>query len=116
MSTADPTTVNLKRKRGDTYADVIRIKSATTGAVEDITGRTYLMTVSSRRLPDSTTYQQFQMTGNITDAANGLVEFAPSSSQANRTGPFYHDIQETNSGVVRTIAIGRYTMTQDITK
>lgn len=111
-----PTIVNLSRKRGDTYADVIRVKSATTGAVEDITGRTYLMTVASKRLPEDSSYQQFQVTGSITDGPNGLVAFAPSASQANRTGYFFHDIQETNAGVIRTIAEGKYNMTQDVTK
>lgn len=107
---------NIQRRRGDTYANVMQVKSATTGAVEDVTGRTYVMTIDTRRLPDDNSTQVFQITGSITDAANGVVAFAPSTLQADNSGSYYHDVQQTDGSEIRTVATGRYTMIQDISK
>jgi hypothetical protein len=113
-----PTKVNLERKRGDSYADEITVSSTSTGAVVDITGYSFLMTVDPSASPADDTNNLFQLTGTITVAASGKVEFAPTAEQTDLTpATYYHDIQMTDvSGRKRTIAAGKYVITQDITK
>ena len=109
---------DLTRARGDTYADEIQIMSSTTGLALDITGFSFLLTIDPDRFPTGSGNNLYQLTGVITDAANGLVEFAPSAVQADQTpGRYWYDVQMTdNTGRIRTIQSGRYTFTQDITK
>lgn len=108
---------NIERKRGDTYADEITVKSKKTGQPINITGYTFLLTVASVKAPVDTTTKVFQLTGTIIDAAAGRVGFAPTESQADRLGKFYYDIQMTDAaGRKRTILEGEYKFVQDITK
>ena len=108
---------DITRKRGDTYADELIVKSKTTGLPINITGYTFLLTVDSRQSPDDETTKVYQLTGVIIDAAAGRVGFAPSSTQANRVGGFFFDVQMTDgSNRVRTIEGGKYRYVQDITK
>lgn len=113
-----PTKVNLERKRGDSYGDEFTISSTTTGAIVDITGYTFLMTVDPSADPEDSTTNLFQVAGNITSALFGKVEFAPTAEQTDLpAATYYHDVQMTDgSGRKRTIAFGKYTITQDITK
>lgn len=107
----------LTRKRGDTYADEVAVTDSA-GTAIDITGYTFTMTVDPERYPATAANNLFSLTGVITDAANGLVEFAPSAVQADQTpGRYWYDIQMTDAaGKIRTIVADRYTIQQDITK
>lgn len=108
---------NLTRKRGDTFADRFVITSEETGAVIDISGYTFLLTVDPEKEPVDDSANIFQLTGTIVDAAAGLVEFAPNATQADQLGSFYFDAQLTApSGRIRTFDSGKYKFTQDITK
>lgn len=111
---------NITRKRGDTYADEWEVTSETTGAAIDITGYTFLLTVDPEKAPEDDTNNLFQITGVITDAENGLVEFAPSSVQADNLGSYFYDIQMIDDTSPtprkRTIDSGKYKFVQDITK
>lgn len=105
------------RKRGDTYADEITVKSKKTLQPIDITGYGFLMTLDSRENPDDETTKEYQLIGTITDAPNGVVEFEPSALNADTVGSFYYDIQMTDgAGKVRTILEGKYVYGQDRTK
>lgn len=108
---------DLTRKRGDSYADEVTITDAS-GVVLDITGYSFTLTVDPSPAPADNTTKLFDVAGVILDAANGLVEFAPSAVQTDQTpGRYYYDIQMTdNVGRIRTIMNGTYTITQDITK
>ena len=107
----------LTRTRGDTHVDEFAITSKKTGAVVDITGASFLLTLSYVSSPYNSAKQIYQLTGTITDAENGVVEFAPSAVQADIVGTFYYDVQMTDAlGKIRTIEKGVYTYTQDITK
>lgn len=108
---------DLLRRRGDTFADEFEIKSETTGLAINIAGYSFLMTVATKPNPSDASLRLFDVNGNITDAANGLVEFAPTASDTNRVGIFYYDIQMTD-GVsrIRTVETGKYEIKQDITK
>lgn len=109
---------DLSRSRGDTYADEFQIFSETTGAVVDITGYTFTMTLDTLKAPPNTDTNLYSLTGTITDAVNGLVEFVPSLIQANQApGSYWYDVQMVDDvGRVRTIDSGKYVYVQDITK
>lgn len=108
---------NIIRKRGDTYGDVLVVKSSVTRQPVNITGCTFLMTLNPSKVPLDDTNNLYQLVGTIVDADGGQVEFAPSDTQADQLGKWYFDIQMTDaSGRVRTIDSGRYTYKQDITK
>ncbi len=107
----------ITRKRGDTYADEITVTSDT-GAVINITSYTFLMTLDPSKAPIDASSKLYQVAGVILDAPNGRVEFAPTALQADQTpGTYYYDIQMIDgAGRIRTIALDKYTYTQDITK
>lgn len=107
----------ITRRRGDTYADEITVKSATTGLPINITGYAFTMTLDASKEPTSSATNLYQVIGAIIDAAAGRVEFAPTALQADRVGVFYYDIQMVDSaGRIRTIALDPYVFTQDLTK
>lgn len=109
---------DIRRKRGDTYAEELEITSSTTGLVLDITGYSFVLTVDPEQFPSTSDNNLMSVTGSITDAVNGLVEFAPTALDADQTpGSYYYDIQMTDAaGRVRTIQEGRFIIIQDISK
>jgi hypothetical protein len=109
--------VAITRKRGDTYADEIIVKSAKTKLPVDITGYSFVMTLDPGKAPVDATTNVYSIAGVILDAVAGRVEFAPTLAQADQLGGFYYDVQMTDgAGRKRTIALDKYTYTQDITK
>ena len=104
------------RTRGDTYADIINVKDSSL-AVVNITGYSFKLTVDTLENPTDSATQVYQLTGSITDAPNGVVQFAPTALQADQRGDLYFDIEMTDgAGKITTIDKGSYTYTQDITK
>ena len=94
---------NLTRNRKKTFADIFEAYDADNEAVLDIsTGYSYVMTVDSKLNPVGTSTRLFQVTGTIIDGPNGLVEFAPSTSNTDRVGAFYYEIEQTETATGRT--------------
>jgi hypothetical protein len=114
---AEPVEINLCRRRGDTFADEFTIKDAA-GAVIDISGFSFLLTVDPSPNPTDSGNNLFQLTGSLTDPTNGVVQFAPSAVQSDQTpSVYFYDIQMTDGGgAIRTIAVGEYEIFQDVTK
>lgn len=110
--------VAITRKRGDTYADEITVKSKATGLPLDITGYTFTMTLDPEKAPATSANNLYTLTGTIIDAANGRVEFAPSALQADQPPDiYYYDVQMIDgAGRKRTILLDRYKYEQDISK
>ena len=110
-------TDDITRYRGDTAADEITVQTSA-GAAVDVAGFTFVMTVSSLENPPDGTSELYNITGTITGAAAGQVEFVPSALQADqKPATYYYDIQMTDAGGrIKTIAKGAYVYTQDITK
>ncbi len=110
-------TTIINRYRGDTVPDEITVKQPD-GSPQDLTSYSFLLTVNSVKNPPDDTTQLFQVVGTIIDAPNGVVEFAPNSTQANQTpGKYYFDIQAiTPTGRKHTISAGIYRFKQDVTK
>ena len=104
----------IERVRGDTYPLKITVKDKGTGLALDITGNTFLLTVSPEMKPEIAN-NTFQTAGSITDAVNGKVEFPFASTVAVADDEFF-DIQMTAATVITTILQGTMRITQDITK
>lgn len=106
----------ITRFRGDTAADQFTVKRD--GAAVDITGCSFKLTVNSEQNPTDTSTQLFSISGVITSAVNGEVDFSPTSLEADQApGDYFYDIQMTDgTGAKQTIEKGRYRFKQDITK
>lgn len=106
---------DITRKRGDTYADEVIVKS--NGQPINIAGYSFKLTVDPQKAPATDENNLFSLDGVIVDAAAGRVEFAPTALQADHVGKFFYDVQMVDgSGRKRTILSARYEFTQDITK
>jgi len=107
----------ITRFRADTLTpEEITVVDKITGDPKDITGATFIMTISTLRDPPDNTTDLFQITGVITDATNGVVDFPLTDDDADNLGSFFFDVQM-KSGVKRsTVMKDRFTFDQDITK
>ncbi len=115
--------LELCRKRGDTAPDKITVldSESTTTPKEplDITGFSYILTINTERDPDGSVGNELvSIAGAITDAVNGVVEFAFTGPDSDQTpDEYWYDIQQTDAGGrIKTIAKNKYTFFQDITK
>lgn len=108
---------DITRYRGDTAADEVTIKNSS-GVVVDITGFTFIMSVNTLENPPDATSELYSVTGTVTVPAAGQVEFVPSALNADQyPATYYYDIQMLDAALrIKTIAKGKYTYTQDITK
>ena len=106
---------NITRYRADDFPIRVTIKDANGNAL-DITGCTFLLTVSEEADPSDAVEEIFSAVGTIiAPASSGVVEFSPPGTSV--VGVFYFDIQMTDSlGKIKTIDKGQYTILQDITK
>jgi hypothetical protein len=109
-------TQNIHRRRGDTARIPFEIEDSN-GDPQNITGATVTLTVNSEERPTDDTNQIFQLSGTITDEANGTGYFIVSEANADNVGQYYYDIQVTDAaGEKETVAEGRFIMLQDRTK
>lgn len=107
----------ISRYRGDTAADEFTILDENQLPV-NITSFSFVLSVNTLKNPPDGTTELYRITGTILDGPNGVVEFTPSSLQANQTpGKYFYDVQMTDAGGrIRTIDKGTYKYLQDITK
>lgn len=103
--------------RGDNDSKRFVIKDVT-GAVVDISGFSFIMTVNSEKSPVNQVNQKFTIVGNITDGPNGKVSFTPAFlDTADLLGCFFYDIEQIDlSAQIKTLVKGRVFIEQDITK
>ena len=87
---------NIYRKRGDTYPVKLTVQNDA-GVPQDITGKTFALTASMIENPPDDSTELFQLTGSITDAAAGEVEFPMSAEQADNVGDFFFDVEMTTT-------------------
>lgn len=108
--------MKITRTRGDTCADQFAITMKVSGQAADLSGCSFLMTLSRTANPTDSSTQVYQLTGEV--GAGGVVSFYPTEEQANQIGTFYFDVQMQDAqGRKRTIVpVDTYTYTQDITK
>ena len=87
------------------------------GVAQDITGWSFRLTVSASQSPADTGAQMFSVTGTLTDAPNGVVDFYPTTEQTDLVGLFYFDIEAYDAdGHRRTWEMDQIVFRQDITK
>jgi len=112
-----PAEVDICIARGDTVPWTFTIKTSA-GGVVNITGFSFLLTVDPSEAPLDALSNLFQLTGTITDAPNGVVQFGMSAAQANQVpGVYYYDLQMTDGAAkLRTVARGQFEFRQDVTK
>lgn len=110
-------TADITRYRGDTVADEFTITNPA-GAAINISGYSFVLTVSTIENPPDSGSELYSLTGVITDAAGGVVEFVPSAVQADqKPREYFYDVEMTTAGArVKTIEKGKYTYVQDISK
>lgn len=108
----------ITRSRGDTYPDEITVTHEATGGAINVIGCTFTLTVDPSKAPVDASANVYSISGVITDAVNGKVQFAPSAVQADQApGTYYYDIQMVDAtGAKRTLGLDKYIYTQDITK
>lgn len=118
MSYTLPAETAVSRFRGDTEALTLKLVDSS-GVAIDITGYSFLLTISSSKAPEDASDQLAQETGSISNAAAGEVTFPVSPTGAGNiaAGNYFWDAQYTTSGgSVRTFAHGTWKVVQDITK
>lgn len=129
MAECDENSIEICRFRGDTKPVSRRITdpNASPTAI-DLVGYTFLLTVNTEKDPDLSVspilgQELFQIIGVIRSPGGlGIVDFpydqsSPNPSQIVAPGGYFYDIEMIDvGGVVRTIAKGKYTIKQDITK
>lgn len=108
---------DISRVRGDTAADLITVQNSA-GVAINISGYSFVLTVSTLENPPDATSQLYAIVGVILVAAAGTVEFVPLTANADQLpADYYYDIQMTDgAGRIKTIEKGMYTYTQDISK
>ncbi len=112
------TQVDICRVRGDTFPFRFAIKDDA-GAAVDITGATFVLTVDPAEDPAGSGSNLFANTPTIVaPASQGLIEVALTAPQAGQTpGDYFYDVQMLDAaGKIRTIARGKWQVSQDITK
>ncbi len=110
-------TVNIIRYRGDTYPFQFVLQDAR-GEIVDISGITFRMVADTSKTPADDTTNLFDLAGTAPDPETGVLLFSPSlEDMAIKPGDHFYDIQMIyGQDLVRTIATGTLTVTQDIAK
>ncbi|MFM7009124.1 MAG: hypothetical protein ACKO0Z_07280 [Betaproteobacteria bacterium] len=111
------TTPLITRYRGDTTPDKWIIEDEN-GNLRDLTGCSAVLTVNRLKNPPSSATQVFQIVATVTAPTTGVVQFYPTSIEADQApGKYYYDVQLTDAdGLVSTIEKGVYRFLQDISK
>ena len=107
----------IERFRGDTAADRFTVKDQA-GAVVNITGYSFKLTVNRLKHPPDAVQQLFQVVGTIISGSSGIVEFVPNGTQANQLpGRYFYDVEMVDAAArVTTLEKDEYVFKQDVTK
>ncbi len=112
------TIIDLERVRGDDHPIAFQLFKADGVTPEPVTGFTFLMTADPSDEPVDNTNNLWQLTGVITDGANGKFEFRPSITNMDLAiDTHFYDVQMIDGGAFKRTPIrGKLTIEQDITK
>ena len=105
------------RYRGDTYPWTFTIKESD-GAVINITGFGFRLTVDPDEDPADAANNLFELTGIVTDGPNGIVQFGMDATEADQVpDSYFYDLEwvDTDSKI-RTIAKSIFEFKQDVSK
>ena len=104
--------------RADTRAQLFTFKDST-GAVIDVSGSTFVLTVNSEKNPLLTTNEQFAIVGTQPGGGtDGVVSFEPAAldTDIDTTLKYYYDIEETAGSQIATRIKAVCRIVQDISK
>lgn len=115
---AAPADIDITYTRGDSAPIPFKVTDPDTGLAINITGFQYVLTVNPDPDPADASGHLMTVTGTITDGPNGLMEFRPTTSDSDFTpAVYFYDVQQTDGAPrIQTVAAGRFTLRQDITK
>lgn len=104
---------NIEIYQGDTYSHEVRISNSAGNRI-NITGRTYSAQIRKIKTSDTIT---ISFTTEITDAANGVLNFRLSASETTNLpiGNYYYDLQEINGASVLTLLAGKVVVKKEVT-
>lgn len=99
---------------GDTYVHELRLRNSS-NAVINISSHTYSGQI---KLGRSASENIAVLTAQITDGANGVVQFslAANTTALINPGTYYYDIQQINGTVVTTLLAGKAIVQGDVTR
>jgi hypothetical protein len=110
-----PTALDMCVSRGDSEIFAFTLVDSA-GVVIDISGFTFIMTGDTREEPSDTTTHIFQLTGVVPLGTDGRIVFTPAITDFVDLGDNFFDVQQNDSGIIRTIIKGGFDIQQDITK
>ena len=98
--------------RGDNRIFDVVVTDALTGLVANITSWTFKLTLAKYKGGTSLC----QVSGTITDAANGAVRFELLPANTTPVGRYHYDVQATTDALrIYTIDSGTFEIVQDVT-
>jgi len=99
---------------GDTYVHELRLRNSA-NAVINISSHSYSGQI---KLGRTSTDNIVSFTSQITDGANGVVQFslAANTTATITSGTYYYDIQQTNGTIVTTLLAGKAIVQGDVTR
>lgn len=106
---ADTSVQIINYKYGDTYAVELTL-SDVNGSAVDITGNTFTLNIYSSKAGETATYS---ISGSITNASGGVVEFPITTTESNNEGKYYFDVKM-DDGSIKTILEGPWNFNRDV--
>lgn len=99
---------------GDTYVHELRLKDSANAAI-NISTHAYSGQI---KLGRSATENIASFAAQITDGANGIVQFslAANTTASITPGTYYYDIQQINGTIVTTLLAGKAIVQGDVTR
>lgn len=118
LTTEPFTSANITRVRGDTKKINLTINSGSIDVptpVDLSLWTDFYLTVDPSKTPANNLNNVEQMLGVVESATDGTVSFTPDPTTP--AGNYWFDIQATDDeGGIWTLAMGKYSLIQDITK
>ena len=106
---------DLIEKRGDTQTYTLYFCDED-GAREDITGWTVFFTVKTKSSDVDASAIISKTVTTHTDATNGETQISLTSTDLATVGRYIYDVQvKTDTGDIKTVVEGNFTITQDVT-
>lgn len=111
-----PQTEDITTTKGDTIAWTLTLVDRD-GVAINLTALTVKLTVDPRQSPTDDHSLLFQLTGTVTSAAAGIVQFQLSDVQANQVpGTYHYDVEVQDASLhSRTVLRGKWVIEPDIT-
>lgn len=109
---------SVRAYRGDDEPLGFLLTDGETRLPLDLSGSTFILTVDTRKAPTDTSTKVFSLTGVSESPLTGVIFFYPTKANMNLDPKtYYYDIERTNAqGNKKTLVVGKFIITQDITK